>query len=98
VIPVTQKLGPVRIVSVELYQDGLVVRWIAAASGMRNRYSISVGDDRNTLYASAGSGSFGNDVVERGESTFVPAVPSAARELKLTLGKSTVSVPIRAEP
>jgi hypothetical protein len=92
--PVNVSLGAIRIVSVELYEDGLVVRWLAAPPPDQSGVAIDVADDQGTHYVGAGSGSFGNDSVHRGESCFTPAVPSEATQLQISSRGQTTALDI----
>lgn len=81
VIPVNRRLGRLQLVSVELYQDGIAVRWIS--EGANADPLIRISDDCGTDFIPAGSGGFANKAVVRGESTFIPTVPSEAKRLEI---------------
>jgi hypothetical protein len=93
-------LGPVeehdgvRITSVELYDDAVVVRWNAAAGthlAHDMEPDLSLSDDLGTPYSpTGGSGGSGGSERMRGDSDFVPGVPAGAG--RLTLAWHGVSV------
>jgi hypothetical protein len=93
VVPVRSTLGAVTIVSIELYEDGLGVRWIAAPPP-ETHVQLDVRDELETRYRTAGTGAFGNEHVQRGESLFVPPVPPNSNKLVVRVGGDTLSVDI----
>lgn len=98
VLVVNAPVGPLRIVSVELYDDGVVVRWIrpriqADVGGPR----LTLGDDVGTMYAPSAFGSHGNNEVERGESSFAPGVPKTATALRLRFNDEHLAVRLGGE-
>lgn len=88
-------LGPrdeadgVRITSLELYSDGVVVRWSArrgtvGGDALGPEPHLALSDDTGTAYEETGGGSgSGGSELTRGASEFVPGVPEAATRLVL---------------
>jgi hypothetical protein len=92
ILPEEGNTGSVKLLAVELYDDGLVVRWmrrpsappVTRADPVRAPGSgLSIADDRATEYfvddlsAGAGRASF------HGRTAFTPAVPGDARTLRV---------------
>jgi hypothetical protein len=95
--------GPgLRVLSVELYADGVIVRYVVvdfvppSAGDAWKWPQLEIGDDVGTEYeqvgASAGSGDGGP---LRGEIRFIPEVPSTAALVTVQTDGGSVSVPIR---
>jgi hypothetical protein len=86
--------GGFRIVSVELYAAGLVVRWLA--SPPKDRWSphspLVICDDVGTGYQYIGGGSFGRADALWGDTMLVPAPPGEASALTIAHGDETVVV------
>lgn len=85
VLPVVARLSQdVVVASIEIYTDGLAVRFSMPAPGPppARESSFMVSDDRKTLYQLAGGGWVGGDFV-RGEWLFVPSPPHDANELRV---------------
>jgi hypothetical protein len=105
VIPVmSDDLGEgFRIVSVELYDRGLVVRWLSPSerdidappflSGSLVQ-PVDVSDDQGTTYRPISGGAFGHVGSLRGESLIVPAPPPEAAVLTVSHENATVTVHI----
>jgi hypothetical protein len=74
-----------RLVSVELYDDAVAVRW-TSDSGPELERGLELADDVGTEYEPAGGGASGGGPDRRtcGVSEFVPAVPEGARLLIVT--------------
>jgi hypothetical protein len=87
ILPEEGNNGSVKLLAVELYEDGLVVRWLRRASAPASPAApgggLSIADDRATEYllddlsAGAGEASF------HGRTAFTPAVPRDARTLRI---------------
>jgi hypothetical protein len=92
VLPANLGLGAMTVISIELYDDGVVVRWLSAPPPSPSDFDLALLDDAGTAYSPAGSGGYGNEHVLRGESTFVPSVPRAAKRLTLQLMGSAVTI------
>jgi hypothetical protein len=93
VIPVGSYVGNgATLVSVELYGDCLVVRWLMVDRDVANLPPhVNVNDNIGTSYRRAGGAFFGNAPVVRGESLFTPAPPATADTLEVTIeGESIV--------
>ena len=95
VLPLDAPLGHLRLVSLELYEDGVVVRWLGQADTAGSPLMVRVDDDVDTYYYPAGTGAFGNAQVRRGESCFVPRVPDLASTLVISSGSSSHRVLLR---
>jgi hypothetical protein len=99
VIPVaSQELsGGLRIVSVECYLDGLVVRWLAPGVFIDQGTlgpPVELHDDLGTTYRFVGGGASGHADAVRGDALFVPAPPPAASRLHLSRNGQTMEVPL----
>jgi hypothetical protein len=87
--------GTTRLQSVELYEDGLIVRWVALDYNYENAHAggdvldpdIRVTDDVGTEYEWVGGSASANMVGCRGESEFMPATPSEATALTVAAGE-----------
>jgi hypothetical protein len=96
VVVVNAPLGPMRVISLELYADGLAVRWIMSRSaGHETSPIIRITDDVGTRYTPAGTGAFGNEHIQRGESCFIPCFPQKARNIRLAFAEHSVTVEAR---
>jgi hypothetical protein len=80
----------VQVLAVELYANGLVVHYqyddpaAVATAGGYLAPSVSLTDDTGTLYRQAGAEIAGLHVW-RGSTRFTPAVPNAAKELRVAI-------------
>jgi hypothetical protein len=83
-----------RVVSVECYEAGLIVRWLV--SPPEDTWSpyppVAVSDDLGTSYRYTSGGAFGHSSALRGDTMFVPAPPREASALTITHGDGTVAV------
>jgi hypothetical protein len=87
VIPINRALGDdFLIVSVELYDAGVVVRWVglpqAEDPGRWEPPRLELHDDCATEYRPSGSAWSGH-VTARGETAFIPEVPDKASALQV---------------
>jgi hypothetical protein len=78
--------GGVRVTSVELYEDAVMVRWSVSAGGRMDydaEPELELSDDAGTDYGliDGSSGSTSASEWVRGESTYVPGVPETATRL-----------------
>src|SRR3954453_7584823 len=72
-----------RVVILELYEDGIVVRWTALEN---NEPALDLADDIGTSYEfTGGEWRSGSGSRVRGESEFTPAAPERASRLRLAL-------------
>lgn len=101
VIPVATRLAGIVVVSIELYEDGVGVRWLSAPLPVSEEgeglgvepLPLQIRDDAGTPYRQVGSGGSGNSAVLRGETLFVPAVSDTATSIDVTLDEGeTISV------
>ena len=86
-IPVVARLSPdIVLASIELYEDGVVVRFTTTVPGrIPDRDSaMIVTDDVDTQYQLAGGGCIGGDFL-RGEWNYVPTPPKQATVLRVRL-------------
>jgi Clp amino terminal domain, pathogenicity island component len=86
-IPVVARLSPdIILASIELYQDGVAVRFTTTVAGqIPDRDSaMIVSDDVDTHYQLAGGGWIGGDFL-RGEWNYVPTPPEQATVLRVRL-------------
>jgi hypothetical protein len=81
----SEETGGFRVTSVELYSQGVVVRWSARGGevgGAEPEPDLVLSDDMGTVYEPTGGGSAGGgSELTRGEAEFVPAVPDEASRL-----------------
>lgn len=98
-------VGDIRLTFVELYDDGLVIRWRGAvlpdddelgddeddAAWFRE---VDVEDDVGTVYESYGDAGGGAGEVETGDEVLGPAVPNAASLLRITVDTARFEVPL----
>ncbi|MGB2876359.1 MAG: hypothetical protein WBB76_12930 [Gaiellaceae bacterium] len=91
VIPVaSDDLGRgIRVVSVEIYDRGLVVRWLAVPSpedldSVTREPLFALSDDAGTRYDYFSGGSFGHSNAVRGDALYTPAPPGNATTLDLS--------------
>ena len=98
VIPVAKRFeSGVTLVAVEIYEDGLAIRWHRGDGDDRDLPPpLELTDSAGTTYASAGSGWAGNASI-RGETTFVPAPPPDAGDLVIRHRDASVSVAASCE-
>ena len=86
--------GGFRIVSVECYELGLIVRWLV--SPPRDDWSpfppVTVADDVGTEYRYTSGGGFGHASALRGDTMFVPAPPPSASILTIWHQDRSVAV------
>jgi hypothetical protein len=86
--------GGFRVVSVECYELGLIVRWLVAPPV--NDWSpfppVTVADDVGTHYLPGSGGSFGHASALRGDAMFRPAPPPEASILTVTHGDASVAI------
>jgi hypothetical protein len=97
----------VKVLAIELYDDGLIVRWVCpglelpvpdfadsdtATVETFDLPSFEVRDDVGTRYRIEGAS--GGDAVGavRGESVYVPAIPAEARKLTVVTGARSVEL------
>lgn len=84
--------GPLpRLVSVELYRDGILARWLDDRIPPLTRAALPrprLTDDCGTIYSTLSGGATGGQGHQplRAEAVFVPAVPSNAEALSLDIG------------
>ena len=95
----------VRVLAVELYEDGLIVRFALlgglnmpetpeeAALRPQGPMNFGVADDLGTQYMSAGSHSGGGKVT-RGDAQFIPAVPEGASRLTVLTDAGPIDSPL----
>ena len=86
-----------RVVSVEIYDRGLILRWLAAPPPLdfdpiSDEHLFQVSDDVGTRYQYVSGGAFGHADALRGDSMYVPAPPDHAKRLDLFRNDSRVSV------
>jgi hypothetical protein len=89
----TARLRHVRVQAVELYEDGVVVRWRLCGSSpvlwpnalapTEDAPELSLVDDVGTRYTLVGTASGGDRETYRGESEFVPRAAPVARQLRV---------------
>lgn len=84
--PDYEPVEDIQLVSVELYEDGLIVRWNRLVEAEPSFPPLAVQDDVGTTYTPAGSGGFRTGYrVTHGQSCFVPAVPASAKRLDVNV-------------
>ena len=97
-------IGPVRLLTVEEYADGVIVRYVVpdfefpVKEGGRaySHVSFTLGDDVDTEYEfHSGGGAASDGGALRGEAVYVPAVPSVARRLTITYRGESTTVDLR---
>jgi hypothetical protein len=93
--------GTVRVLTVEMYEDGLVVRYVVPdfelpVGGDLDKpwevVDVAVEDDAGTEYEWAGEGGGSHGGPFRGEVWFTPAVPGDARRLIVRTESSYVEL------
>jgi hypothetical protein len=86
--------GGFRIVSVECYDLGLIVRWLASppVDDWSPLPPVSVADDVGTEYRYTSGGAFGHSTALRGDTMFLPAPPRGASALTISHGDASVEV------
>jgi hypothetical protein len=86
--------GGFRIVSVECYDLGLIVRWLASppVDDWSPLPPVSVADDVGTEYRYTSGGGFGHSTALRGDTMFQPAPPRGASALTISHGDASVDV------
>jgi hypothetical protein len=78
-----EEVAGMRVVDLELYDDGVVVRWTALEN---NEPALDLADDIGTSYEfTGGEWGSGSGSRVRGESEFTPAAPKRASRLRLNL-------------
>ena len=78
-----EEVSGTRVVTLELYDDGVVVRWTALED---DEPALELSDDAGTAYEfTSGGWSSGGKSRVRGENAFTPAVPEGASTLRLAL-------------
>jgi hypothetical protein len=84
--------GGFRIVSVECYELGLIVRWLVSPpiDDWSPSPPVTLADDVGTEYRHTSGGAFGH-ATDRGDAMFVPAPPAAASVL--TISPTTAASP-----
>jgi hypothetical protein len=84
----------VRVVSVECYDLGLIVRWLVSppVDDWAPFPPVTVTDDVGTDYRPGSGGSFGHATALRGDAMFRPAPPPEASLLTIAHGDATVAV------
>ena len=102
VIPVASRDigGGVRIVSIEIYDQGVVVRSLIVPPpddphSLAQWQAFELSDDAGTRYRHFSFGSFGHKEAVRGEALFVPAPPDTATTLARSFHGQQLSVPLR---
>lgn len=88
--------GGFRIVSVEFYERGLIVRWLVSppVDDWSPYPPVTLTDDVGTEYRYTSGGAFGHLTAERGDAMFVPAPPPAATVLTISHHDRSVAVNI----
>src|SRR4051794_11426672 len=86
--------GGFRVVSVECYDLGLIVRWLASppVDDWSPFPPVTVADDVGTEYRYTSGGGFGHSTALRGDTMFQPAPPSAASVLTISRRDASVAV------
>jgi hypothetical protein len=86
--------GGFRVVSVECYDLGLIVRWLVSppVDDWSPFPPVTVADDVGTEYRSTSGGSFGHETALRGDAMFRPAPPPAASVLTIAHCHQSVAV------
>jgi hypothetical protein len=99
VIPVASRDlgGGVRIVSIEIYDQGVVVRSLVAPPpddlhSQTHGQAFELSDDIGTRYRYFSFGSFGHKEAVRGEALYVPAPPDTATTLAVSHHGQRLSV------
>ena len=98
--------GELRLLSVELYTDGLVVRWLLVPTHEGSAIhsprplmdspetNCTVADDSGTVYQPAEVSSAAWDSTHRTEVAFTPKVPATATELRIGVEGQTFVVAV----
>jgi hypothetical protein len=86
--------GGFRIVSVECYELGLIVRWLVSppSDDWSPSPPVTLADDVGTKYRHTSGGAFGHATADRGDAMFVPAPPPAASVLTISHHDRSVAV------
>ena len=86
--------GGFRVVSVECYERGLIVRWLVspAVDDWSRLPPVKVVDDVGTEYRYTSGGGFGHATALRGDTMFRPAPPPAASRLTISHRDASVTV------
>ena len=86
--------GGFRVVSVECYDLGLIVRWLVSppVDDWSPFPPVTVTDDMGTEYRYTSGGSFGHTTAIRGDTMFRPAPPPAASVLAIAHRDGSVAV------
>jgi hypothetical protein len=86
--------GGFRVVSVERYDLGLIVRWLASppVDDWSPLPPVTLDDDVGTSYRYTSGGSFGHATARRGDTMFVPAPPPTATSLTISHRDASVAV------
>jgi hypothetical protein len=86
--------GGFRVVSVEIYELGLIVRWLVSppVDDWSPSPPVMLADDVGTDYRHTSGGGFGHLTVERGDAMFVPTPPPAASVLTISHHDRSVAV------
>jgi hypothetical protein len=86
--------GGFRVVSVECYDLGLIVRWLVSppVDDWSPFPPVSVADDVGTRYRPGSGGSFGHATAIRGDAMFRPTPPPEASVLTIRHGDASVAV------
>jgi hypothetical protein len=96
VLPVASKDlgGGFRVVSVECYDLGLIVRWLVSppVDDWSPSPPVTVADDVGTEYRYTSGGSFGHATALRGDTMFRPAPPRGASVLAIAHRDASVAV------
>jgi hypothetical protein len=86
--------GGFRIVSIECYELGLIVRWLVSppVDDWSPSPPVTVADDVGTEYRHTSGGAFGHTAAVRGDAMFVPAPPPDASVLTISHHDRSVAV------
>lgn len=100
IIPTSATAGTLALTLVELYSDGVVVRWRCDDPAPGWSPEVEVYDDRGTCFRLLGmvaSGGPGSPIgAMRGEAVFAPEVPADARRLEIRAEGQEVLVPLHS--
>ena len=89
--------GGVRLISIEIYDKGMVVRVLASPPpddfhSLTGRKAFALSDDAGTRYRYFSGGAQGRGDATRVEANYVPAPPDGARVLAVSYHDQSVSV------
>jgi hypothetical protein len=81
-ILINTELASARLISIDLFRDGLILRWAAELERDDDPDDWSLEDDTGTSFEFVGGSASARDRHRaRGESRYIPALPSHARSL-----------------